>query len=97
MTNTPPPPGFYPDNQGLNRWWDGGQWTDHTQPAQGAPSQLHATGPMTAGRMNVRREVVYNRQQKGHSLTLHILLIFVLVGMITVPYYSVSPNHYWHI
>lgn len=41
--------------------------------------------------------VSYVRQQKGHSLTLHILLIFVVVGMVTVPYYSLSPNHYWHI
>jgi len=41
--------------------------------------------------------VSYTRQQTGHSITLHILLIFVFVGMITVPYYSASPNHYWHI
>lgn len=38
----------------------------------------------------------YVRQQKGHSLTLHIFLIFVLVGVFTIPYYSLSPNHYWH-
>jgi hypothetical protein len=27
-----PPAGWYPDPQGLApvRWWDGGQWTDHT-------------------------------------------------------------------
>lgn len=39
----------------------------------------------------------YVRQQKGHSLVLHILLIFVGVGMITIPYYSISKNHYWHL
>ena len=38
----------------------------------------------------------YIRQQKGHSLILHILLVFVVVGMFTIPYYSISPNHYWH-
>jgi uncharacterized RDD family membrane protein YckC len=32
------PPGWYPDPQGgpgapTNRWWDGGQWTGHVQPA----------------------------------------------------------------
>lgn len=42
------------------------------------------------------KQVQYVRQQKGHSLTLHIMLIFVGVGMFTVPYYSLSPNHYWH-
>ena len=38
----------------------------------------------------------YVRRQKGHSLILHILLMGVGVGLITVPYYSISKNHYWH-
>lgn len=43
-----------------------------------------------------RDRAVYTRQQKGHSLTLHILLgAFVL--WIPAIYYTVSPNHYWHI
>lgn len=38
---------------------------------------------------------MYTRQQKGHSLILHLLLgMFVL--WINVIYISVSPNHYWH-
>lgn len=39
----------------------------------------------------------YIRQQKGHSILLHILLLFCGIGMITIPYYTVSKNHYWHI
>lgn len=27
------PPGWYPDGQGGQRWWDGSGWTEHTQPA----------------------------------------------------------------
>lgn len=38
----------------------------------------------------------YVRQQKGHSLFLHIILMAVGIGFFTVPYYSLSPNHYWH-
>lgn len=34
-----PPPGWYPDPGGLQalRWWDGGQWSPHTQPLPGTP------------------------------------------------------------
>jgi hypothetical protein len=28
-----PPAGWYPDQQGQQRWWDGTGWTEHTQPA----------------------------------------------------------------
>jgi len=38
----------------------------------------------------------YTREQKGHSIILHVCLIFVMVGMITIPYYSLSKAHYWH-
>jgi len=38
----------------------------------------------------------YVRQQKGHSIILHLFLCLVAVGLFTIPYYSLSPNHYWH-
>lgn len=38
----------------------------------------------------------YIRQQKGHSLILHILLCCVGVGIFTIPYITISKNHYWH-
>ena len=41
--------------------------------------------------------IQYTREQKGHSLIKHILLIFVGVGFFTIPYISLSPNHYWHV
>ncbi len=37
MTQGSTPPGWYDDGQGAQRWWDGTQWTEHTQPAPGAP------------------------------------------------------------
>ena len=41
-------------------------------------------------------KALYTRQQKGHSIIKHILLCCVGVGLFTIPYYSLSPNHYWH-
>ncbi|MQA11138.1 MAG: DUF2510 domain-containing protein [Pseudonocardiaceae bacterium] len=40
MTAAAPPPGWYPDqaDQRFVRWWDGQQWTQHVQPAQGGPA-----------------------------------------------------------
>lgn len=37
-------PGWYPDQQGALRWWDGQQWTAHTQPAN-APVQQVVVNP----------------------------------------------------
>ena len=31
------PPGWYADNQGGMRWWDGSAWTDHVQPVAPSP------------------------------------------------------------
>lgn len=31
------PPGWYPDGQGVTRYWDGTQWTEHTQPVGSSP------------------------------------------------------------
>jgi hypothetical protein len=44
------PPGWYPDAQGQQRYWDGNQWTEHTAPGQGGPAAGSATtgGPSPA-------------------------------------------------
>lgn len=41
-------------------------------------------------------KALYVRQQQGHSLILHILLCCIAIGFFTIPYYSLSKNHYWH-
>ena len=41
-------------------------------------------------------KALYTRQQKGHSIIKHIFLCFFGVGFVTITYYSLSPNHYWH-
>lgn len=70
--------------------------TEIQQPSQ-APQPIHVTvsAPVQTDTRKARDKAVYTRQQKGHSLILHLLLgVFVL--WINVIYISVSPNHYWH-
>lgn len=45
------PPGWYPDGQGGQRWWDGTQWTEHTQPPAGGAPEAPQTPqvPQTPG------------------------------------------------
>ena len=94
-----PPAGWYVDPEGSarQRWYDGTAWTEHFQssvaPQPSSPGR--ATGPMTAKNLNVKREVIYNRGQTGHSIVAHLCLgIFVL--WLNVVYITASPNHYWH-
>ncbi len=35
---SPSQPGWYPDQNGAMRWFDGASWTDHVQPGTGAPA-----------------------------------------------------------
>lgn len=56
--------------------------------------------PAGAGRRNravrqARDGAQYTRQQKGHSILLHLLLGAPILW-INVFYISLSPNHYWH-
>ncbi|GAB2707805.1 DUF2510 domain-containing protein [Arthrobacter bambusae] len=95
-----PPAGWYDDPgfPGRKRWFDGNQWTDHYQSAPvppPAPQPQHTMGPMSSSRLNVKREVAYNRPQTPHSLTKWIILSLFVVGIPGLIYYSVSPNHYW--
>jgi len=66
------------------------------------PVQLPAPVPATQHHANREQQVKqsrdraqYVRQQKGHSLTWHLIL-GVVVLWVNVLYISVSPNHYWH-
>lgn len=46
--------------------------------------------------MQARDRAQYTRQQTGHSILLHL---FFGVFLLWIPaiYYTVSPNHYWHL
>jgi hypothetical protein len=44
-----------------------------------------------------RDKAVYTRQQKGHSWVKHWLVLGIFTLWILPIYYTVSPNHYWHV
>lgn len=50
-----------------------------------------------AGVRQSRDRAQYVRQQKGHSWLLHWVVLGIFTCFIVPIYYSVSPNHYWHI
>ncbi|MGJ9413742.1 Ltp family lipoprotein [Aeromicrobium sp. CF4.19] len=43
MTDQKTPPGYYPDNAGTMRWFDGTQWTEHTQAAEATGTVVQET------------------------------------------------------
>lgn len=88
-------PGWYADNNGQMRWWDGQQWgaLQHAAPVQSAPAA--PVQAQYAGRTANQMPVSYVRQQKGHSLIKHLMLGWVALYIPTI-YYMVSPNHYFH-
>jgi hypothetical protein len=94
-------PGWYLDHQsGMNRYWDGHQWTSHTAPlpAQGYAPQGYAPQGYVPVQPNVRQSrdrAQYVRQQTGHSIIKHVLFGWALLWIPTI-YYAVSPNHYFH-
>ncbi|MCU1686220.1 MAG: scramblase family protein [Amycolatopsis sp.] len=74
MTNPPPPPGWYPDQQApqLLRWWDGRTWTSSTQPAQQAQPPQHAPAAYTrptGGTLFSEPVLLVNQRAKMFELT----------------------------
>ena len=99
-TPSGPPAGWYddPDGTGRQRWYDGTTWTDHYQSAPAAaqqPVQVAAQASVQTDSRKAHDKAVYTRQQKGHSLTKHLLLGAFVLWIPTI-YYAVSPNHYFH-
>jgi hypothetical protein len=79
MTSPTPPPGWHPDpsEPGLIRYWDGTQWTEHTQPATEPtaeePAPTGAAEPDQPDRAGVPRAV---------KIIGGIVAAFVVIGVL---------------
>jgi hypothetical protein len=78
MTQTPQTPaGWYPAN-GVERWWDGNAWSDHTRPLPGAAPVPAAAPPYGATQ---QYGSVQPPPQKSH-LARNLLIGFTVVFMV---------------
>lgn len=82
-------PGWYPDGQGAQRWWDGQVWTEHVQPQPGAVPQQQFAAPV----------YVNNAPGKFYKTShgLHLFLTIITFGLwgfvwIGVGLYNASRN-----
>lgn len=66
------PPGWYPGEDGVNRWWSGVEWTDHVGPVQQMP-------PVVAARPVPHQMVTRTHKRTGHGL--HLFLTIITGGL----------------
>lgn len=100
-----PPAGFYddPEGSGRKRWFDGSTWSDHYQtaisavPASPPSAQVAGAATVQTDSRKARDKSQYVRQQKGHSVILEWFVLGIFTFWIRPIYFSVSPNHYWHL
>ncbi|MEK8070576.1 DUF2510 domain-containing protein [Rhodococcoides navarretei] len=89
MTSPTPPPGWHPDpsEPGLIRYWDGSQWTEHTQPANGpaVEESAHAdtTEPGQPDRAGVPRAI---------KIVGGIIAAFVVIGVLGAVFGDDAPS-----
>lgn len=73
-----PPPGWYDDPTGSGRrWWDGEQWTTHTQP-QGQPTLSHFR-PRNPTPMDA-----WNGLMSGGRWVIVAVLLVAFVGLVVM-------------
>ncbi|MBK5231369.1 MAG: DUF2510 domain-containing protein [Thermoleophilia bacterium] len=80
-----PSPGFYPDGQGGQKWWDGERWVDHQPPVDARKAKLDSDlehyvnqGYRIESRTDYQAVIVSGRPV-NHIL--HLILTLVTFGL----------------
>lgn len=71
-------PGWYPQPDGSERWWDGSQWSDHIRP-QGAGAPQAQYGGQQTGQYQASQPSSGNGMLKGCLIGGAVLLILAVV------------------
>lgn len=90
-----PQAGWYqdPQNRQLQRYWDGSQWTTHTQPIAPPPPPYVASSPASAGSYQVQSPV-----QQGSYAAAPVSFLDAAKGLITKWSFRgrASRSEYWY-
>ncbi|PKW26985.1 DUF2510 domain-containing protein [Phycicoccus duodecadis] len=80
------PPGWHPQPDGRERWWDGQQWTDHTRDPQVAPLAPAPAAPYgqagTTGAWQPPQRSGMSGGAKGCLIAVAVLLLLLVVGAV---------------
>jgi hypothetical protein len=76
MTGAHVQPGWYPDPQGVMRWWDGYQWTQQVAPG---PMAQQPYPPQPVNVQQPYRVVTREHKRTGHGL--HLFLTIITGGL----------------
>jgi hypothetical protein len=79
-------PGHYPPQ---GSYYPPQQYPGHYPPQYAAPL-------VQPNVMQARDRAQYTRPQTGHSILMHLLFGWLLLWIPAI-YYTISPNHYWHL
>lgn len=64
---------------------------------QSRGKSIFGSGTQKSGTTVVTRTKKVVVKQHGHSIAIHLFLCCFGIGLLTIPYYTLSPKHYWHL
>lgn len=95
MAQAPPPtpPGWYRDNSGTTRWWDGNGWTQHTQaPTVPQAPAAWGVGAPTGAPAGFPPAYQPKRSRRG-PLVIACIVVAAVLGLVGLSFLGNKANH----